>query len=685
MVTINPVSNIPKIRPLKFDFGKDAENLNKSFKNVSGGLKSSQDNIKRINDTLEKRIVSRRSKFAKLFEAERLQRTFNLRKQREDEIEATKIPPPNTMESITNAAGAAGGGFLGRLMKVIGFTLVGALLKYIPPLVGYAEEFIARLGEFGRIVGSFANNTVDLFRSTLTLLNSLKENLLRLDFFDSERKVRNSFDELVKSIEGMGDDFQSTVDLFTTDITKEIDGVTVGSYSGSEIPPVGGYEQEEPTLGDTTAGGTTPGTGGSSGKFGPATNALLDAIAYAEGTAGHPNNGYLTHFTGAQYSGKGYPEKHPDKVFHSKDYSSAAFGRYQFMPGTWNTVGGGAMTPERQDAAAVQLILRRLKLNSPEELENLLQKQGISPQISSKLSPEWASFPTLSGNSYYGQPVKKLEGIQQRYQQSLQRQQTQTSSRQQAQTSPTGTAKASGTLIPLSGTSGTAGVAGRRLSTPLSPFLPGTGATITSGKGWRTSTNSYHRGYDVGAETGTPVYSYFPGVVTRVFINGQGDGGYGNAIEWKDDIYGQTHFYGHLSKPPSLSVGSKFQANSLLGYVGGTGYGLPNKYDPHLHWEIGPRGSEQDPGEWLRSVEAKPSPAQMAATPSQQKGQQVAQQITPEQKSKNVVANVPQPVAQPQPSQGGAASSGGQGKGPSLGDMLNNFMKQKLLLDTSFL
>jgi lysozyme len=679
MSIINPVSNTPKIRPIKFDFGRDAENLNKSFKSVFGGLKNSQENIKKINDTLEKRVVSRRSKFAKLFEADRVQRTFNARKQREDEIEATKIPPPNTMESITNAASAAGGGFLGRLMKVIGFTLVGALLKYIPPLVGYAEEFIARLGEFGRIIGSFTNNTIEIFRSTLGLLNSIKENILRLDFFDSEKRVKNSFDELVKNIEDLSGDFQDTVDLFTTDITKEIDGVTVGSYSGKEIPPVGGYEQEEPTLGES---------GGSGGNFGTKEQrALLDAISFAEGTTG----GY-----GIIYGGANVPELAKGELTVKQVYDmmmsgklngrnvgyksgSRATGRYQFMPDTLSDiVKSGAIswnekfTPEAQDRAILARIAS-FRGVTPE----LLKREGLSAKVSNMLAPEFASLPTYSGASFWGQPVKSLSDIQKNYQQSLQKQQVQTPS--------AGTAKASRTLTPLSGTSGTAGGAGRRLSTPLSPFLPGTGATITSGKGWRTSTNSYHRGYDVGAATGTPVYSYFPGVVTRVLINGQGDGGYGNAIEWKDDIYGQTHFYGHLSKPPSLSVGAKFQANSLLGYVGGTGYGLPNKYDPHLHWEIGPRGSEQDPGEWLRSVAAKPSQAQMAAAPSQPQGQQTAQQITPERKPKDVVANVPQPVAKPQPSQGAAAPSGGQGKPPSIGDMLNNFMKQKLLLDTSFL
>jgi len=41
-----------------------------------------------------------------------------------------------------------------------------------------------------------------------------------------------------------------------------------------------------------------------------------------------------------------------------------------------------------------------------------LEKEGFSQRVSSALAPEWASLPTESGESYYGQPVKKLADLQ---------------------------------------------------------------------------------------------------------------------------------------------------------------------------------------------------------------------------------------------------------------------------------
>jgi len=39
----------------------------------------------------------------------------------------------------------------------------------------------------------------------------------------------------------------------------------------------------------------------------------------------------------------------------------------------------------------------------------------LSPVLAAKLAPEWASFPTLAGRSYYGQPVKKYARLQSFY------------------------------------------------------------------------------------------------------------------------------------------------------------------------------------------------------------------------------------------------------------------------------
>jgi len=147
--------------------------------------------------------------------------------------------------------------------------------------------------------------------------------------------------------------------------------------------------------------------------FGPATMALLDTIAFAEGTSKYPNKGYNTQFTGRQFSSV----NHPRQVLSSGWHRSDAAGRYQFLSTTWDSVGGGPMTPERQDKGAVRLIIKRLKaagirVNNANDLEYLLKTEGLSRRILAALAPEWASLPTIYGGSYYGQPAKSHARLQ---------------------------------------------------------------------------------------------------------------------------------------------------------------------------------------------------------------------------------------------------------------------------------
>jgi muramidase (phage lysozyme) len=143
----------------------------------------------------------------------------------------------------------------------------------------------------------------------------------------------------------------------------------------------------------------------------PAGQKLLKTIRFAEGTAGP--KGYQTMFGGGTFSDM---SRHPDKVVRSGGYSSAAAGAYQFLPGTWQSqasrLGLKSFSPEEQDIAALGLARNRLM-----DIGGLatVQKEGLSQRVASALSPEWASFPTESGRSYYGQPVKSLSKLQQVY------------------------------------------------------------------------------------------------------------------------------------------------------------------------------------------------------------------------------------------------------------------------------
>jgi muramidase (phage lysozyme) len=146
----------------------------------------------------------------------------------------------------------------------------------------------------------------------------------------------------------------------------------------------------------------------------PERRAMLNTIRYAEGTwVNGDASGYRMLFGGSYV---GSLDRHPDRVMYSPRYASAAAGAYQFMPFTWSMVsrslGLRDFEPDSQDQGALYLIQRRGGLH-------LVDRGELTPELAARLSPEWASFPTLAGHSYYGQPVKRFDDLRRFYQDNL--------------------------------------------------------------------------------------------------------------------------------------------------------------------------------------------------------------------------------------------------------------------------
>ena len=138
----------------------------------------------------------------------------------------------------------------------------------------------------------------------------------------------------------------------------------------------------------------------------PERRAMLNTIRFAEGTwKGGLDLGYRVMFGGGLMRSM---DRHPNRVIYSSRYASAAAGAYQFMPFTWDLVkrslGVRGFGPEVQDQGALFLIQRRKALS-------LTDTGVMTPILAAKLAPEWASFPTLRGRSYYGQPVKRFTNL----------------------------------------------------------------------------------------------------------------------------------------------------------------------------------------------------------------------------------------------------------------------------------
>ena len=122
---------------------------------------------------------------------------------------------------------------------------------------------------------------------------------------------------------------------------------------------------------------------------------------------------------------------------------------------------------------------------------------------------------------------------------------------------------------------------------------------VTSKFGYRESPggigSTNHKGIDISAPTGTPIYAIASGTVTLVQTPSQsGGGGNYTVIDHGNNI---SSGYMHQSKfAAGIKVGVKVKKGQLIGYVGSTG----NSTGPHLHLEISINGVKKDPLNYIK-------------------------------------------------------------------------------------
>ncbi len=106
---------------------------------------------------------------------------------------------------------------------------------------------------------------------------------------------------------------------------------------------------------------------------------------------------------------------------------------------------------------------------------------------------------------------------------------------------------------------------------------------VTSFTGYRWG--SLHRGIDLGSSLGrnTPLYSIGFGVITSIWQDGSGAKCVNVEYKTTNGTY-YTAIYGHLSRYGNIYTGMKVDPNTILGYMGDTGYA----FGVHLHLELWP-------------------------------------------------------------------------------------------------
>lgn len=122
---------------------------------------------------------------------------------------------------------------------------------------------------------------------------------------------------------------------------------------------------------------------------------------------------------------------------------------------------------------------------------------------------------------------------------------------------------------------------------------------VSSGYGMRKhpvlGRRARHKGIDLAAPTGTPVYATADGMIERANYSRS----YGNVIYIDHGSDLETR-YAHLSRL-SVSNGERVRKGDLIGYVGSTG----RSTGPHLHYEVRVDGLAVNPIPYMKEGAAR--------------------------------------------------------------------------------
>ena len=618
--------------------------------------------IKKLQTILLNRTKVRREIFQQQTILQNRRIENERRKRREDELEA-----PNLVTKPSGAAGLIAGsakGFFERLVGFLSYLTAGWIINNLPTWIAMGKEFIARTQQMGKILGNFIVNSTDIFKNFTRLLGATLTNLMEFDFLDTSGRVKTAFDELNLSIGNWGTGFEDAIKLITTPLSEGIASGEDARPLGTENTNEGAYETSAPYSGSGSGGGQ-------GGKYKP----LLDLISSGES----PGGGYS-----AMYPSESHPQILNMSIAEVIQFQkeklkdgriSAAIGRYQMLyPEKYAAAAGLSLTakfsPENQDKMVIAYLKKNRRLSEWE------QGKISDESFSEELAREFGAFKSASGfvlpRNTGSIGFDKLKPILQKIK--SQPSQTPQQSSTSAQQSTPGTGQS---VIPFAN----------------AKFKGGDG----SFGAYRSPTRD-HVGIDISeaswkekSDPRVPVVAIRGGVVSSTEYKGGHTYTSGCMIEQDD---GYTLRYLHME--PFVKPGQKVVAGQKIGRL------YDNGDKTHLHLELyqgsAKTGKLINPTSYVQTVlrggtptpiapaqTSTPSPAQITPTGTPQ-NPQISQSLAPERTGPTVIVSQnPSSPAQQMMSSGGGGSSGGGSSQISDFALLNNFIKNKLLLDLAYL
>ena len=643
------------------------QNISKTLsdtKKSTSSVNNSVDNISRIvaTNTRVKRELFTRSNILSYRREE-----ASKRQELEDRIESTRVSTPPKAGLAFSSRSEKGP--LGRLLGFLGFITAGWIVENLPTWIFMGQEFISRIQTFGRSMYTMVGSMQNIMKFFGDTLKYSFDAIIRLDFaeFAGEGTVARSFEELNSAIQVLGGDITETFRLFTTPLTESL-------KTGEQAPTLDEKRPDTmfPGVQQEPGGYVTVGLSGVSKqrigndaaflaevkrvsqKYGIKEGDLLGLIASESGF--NPAAGQIGDHVGLIQFGVGEAKSVGTSQAALKRMSRAE--QMKYVDKFFETRG------LKKGAGAGQLYATVFapEYASGDPNKVLYSSPSIEYRSNAPLDSNRDGKITVAEMGGRIEQKKKEFGISDRI--SI----TSTSS------SPSSSSSSSVQITPA-------------------PML------TTSGFGWRWGRQ--HLGIDIVPKTGkvdgAPVIIRKGGTVEYANI---GSGNMGQILITHDD--GTQSRYLHVNNF-RVRAGQKVSAGQTIASLAAMGApGIGNATGPHLHFEYYPSRSSGpvDPAGVYQNYVAlggkvmgtppkpldpnqQPRSSEQAQISAQPKAQQPAA-MTPERKGSQMLfidATQPQAPQTSYPSQQQPSAT------PTISEfkLLNNFIKNKLLLDLAYL
>ena len=221
------------------------DSIRKSITSLSQGLRAiatnSQELLKQTRKTndLKRKIIKQDAEFFKK------RRENALRKQREDELEAS------TITGVTKRQGSlvqkSTRGFLGRILDFVGILILGWALTNLPKIIATFQKLFGFIKRTVGILSSFVEGIKNFLVTLGTGIDNFLAIFNRFDFREDDKNIRDTFEKTDQNLNKLDKDFRESVTSFAKD--KDINSAgEVAKKLGLDDEDLAGAGEDVPDL-----------------------------------------------------------------------------------------------------------------------------------------------------------------------------------------------------------------------------------------------------------------------------------------------------------------------------------------------------------------------------------------------------------------------------------------------------